>query len=136
VIINEFGEIPIDHLLVESAIENMVVLENGCVCCTIRGDLVDTMTDLLGKLQRNEIPAFSRVVIETTGMADVAPILQTLLFDKMVTSDFELTGVVTTVDGVNGGAQLGEFTEAVRQAALADAIIVTKSDIADTRAVA
>src|SRR4051812_25205380 len=84
VVINEFGEISIDHLLVETALENTLALQSGCICCTIRGDLVDTLTDLVGKRDRGEIPAFSRVAIETTGLADPAPILQTLATDPLV----------------------------------------------------
>src|SRR5919205_2230069 len=97
VIINEFGEIPIDHVLVGESIENAMVLQSGCICCTIRGDLIDTLLDLETKRDRGEIPAFERVVIETTGLADVAPILQTLLFDSAVAGRYEVSAVITTV---------------------------------------
>ncbi|WP_460447873.1 CobW family GTP-binding protein [Alsobacter sp. SYSU BS001988] len=134
VVINEFGEISIDHLLVETALENTLVLQSGCICCTIRGDLVDTLTDLVAKRDRGEIPAFSRVAIETTGLADPAPILQTLATDPLVAPLFRLRTVVTTVDGVNGLAQLDQFAEAAKQAALADVLALTKSDLAEATA--
>ena len=131
VIINEFGEIAIDHLLVESAIENTLVLQNGCVCCTVRGDLVDTIVDLEEKCRRGAIPDFSRVLIETTGLADPGPIIHTLATDAAVAPLCRLHGVIATVDAVNGLAQLDRFTEPARQAALADVILITKTDIAD-----
>ncbi|MDB5595384.1 MAG: cobalamin synthesis protein [Hyphomicrobiales bacterium] len=130
VIINEFGEISIDHLLVESALENTMVLQSGCICCTIRGDLVDTLMDLVGKRDRGEIPAFSRVAIETTGLADPAPILQTLATDALVAPVFRLKTVVTTIDSVNGLGQIAAFPEAAKQVALADVLVLTKADLA------
>jgi G3E family GTPase len=135
VVINEFGEVAIDHLLVETALENTVVLQSGCICCTVRGDLVDTLSDLLGKRERGQIPDFSRVVIETTGLADPAPILHTLATEPLLASRFTLRTVVTTVDAVNGLGQLETFPEPVKQAALADVILVTKTDLADARTV-
>jgi G3E family GTPase len=135
VVINEFGEVPIDHLLVETAIENTVVLQSGCICCTVRGDLVDTLTDLEAKRERGDIPAFSRVLIETTGLADPAPILHTLATDPMVARRFRLRTVVTTVDAVNGPGQLDSFPEPVKQAALADVLLLTKTDLAERRQV-
>jgi G3E family GTPase len=131
VVINEFGEIAIDHLLVESAIENTVVLENGCVCCTVRGDLVDTILDLDEKSRRGVIPAFSRVLIETTGLADPGPIIHTLATERALEPLVRLHAVIATVDAVNGLEQLDRFAEPVRQAALADVILITKTDIAD-----
>ncbi len=136
VVINEFGEVAIDHLLVESSIENTMVLQSGCVCCTIRGDLVDTLVELDAKRRRGVIPAFSRVLVETTGLADPVPIVQTLSTDKMLTSIFALKAVVTTVDAVNGLAQLDDMPEPVKQAALADVLLVTKTDLAGGNAVA
>ena len=88
VVINEFGEVAIDHLLVETALENTVVLQSGCICCTVRGDLVDTLSDLMGKRERGQIPDFSRVVIETTGLADPAPILHTLATEPLLAKQF------------------------------------------------
>jgi G3E family GTPase len=135
VVINEFGEVPIDHLLVETALENTVVLQSGCICCTVRGDLVDTLSDLMGKRERGQIPDFSRVAIETTGLADPAPILHTLATDPLIASQFTLRTVVTTVDAVNGVGQLDSFAEPVKQAALADVILITKTDLVDRMAV-
>jgi G3E family GTPase len=130
VVINEFGEISLDHLLVETSIENTLVLQSGCICCTVRGDLVDTLTDLLAKREQELVPAFSRVVIETTGIADPAPILQTLATHALLAPLFYVVAVVTTVDAVNGLDQLGSFGEAIQQAALADIVILTKTDLA------
>jgi G3E family GTPase len=135
VIINEFGEVALDHLLVESAIENTVVLQSGCICCTVRGDLVDTLSDLMAKLQAGAIPGFSRVAIETTGLADPVPILQTLATDPLIAPLFRLNTVVTTVDAVNGTSELGGFPEAVKQVALADTVALTKKDLASAQAV-
>ena len=131
VIINEFGEIAIDHLLVESAIENTLVLQNGCVCCTVRGDLVDTLIDLEEKARRGVIPAFSRVLIETTGLADPGPIIHTLSTDPAIAPLVSLQAVIATADAVNGLEQLARHAEPARQAALADVILITKGDIAD-----
>ena len=131
VIINEFGDVAIDHLLVESSIENAVVLQSGCICCTIRGDLVDTLLDLLAKRERGDIPHFSRVAIETTGLADPSAIINTFATDRLIAGKFQLRTVVATIDAVNGIGQLQSFDEARRQAALADLIVLTKTDIAE-----
>jgi G3E family GTPase len=135
VIVNEFGEIGFDHLLIEQAIEDTVLLENGCICCSIRGDLVDTLLSLHRQMTRGGIPVFSRAAIETTGLADPAPVLQTLMSDPRITGLFELNRIVTTVDAVNGPGQLDEFSEAVKQAAIADEIFLTKVDLATTGSV-
>jgi len=129
VVVNEFGEISIDHLVIESAIENTVVLESGCICCTVRGDLVDTLRDLTQRSERGDIPPFSRVVIETTGLAEPAPIIETLVTNPMLTSTFRLGLVVTTVDAQHGLTQLREFEEVIRQIAVTDLLLVTKSDL-------
>ena len=132
VIINEFGEIGLDHLLVEkSDDEGMVTLNSGCLCCTVRGDLVRTMSELFLKRSRGEVSQFKRMVVETTGLADPAPILQTLRTDPLLASRYRLDGVVTTVDAVNGGSTLDNHEEAIKQAAVADRILLTKVDIAD-----
>src|SRR3984885_85427 len=102
VVINEFGEISLDHLLVEASIENTLVLQSGCICCSIRGDLVDTLTDLLAKRKQKLGPAFSRVAIETTGIAAPAPILRSLASYPLLATHFSVRAVVTTVDAVNG----------------------------------
>ena len=129
VIINEFGEIGLDHELVESATDDLVLLQSGCLCCTIRGDLIETLRSLFAKRSRGDIPQFDRVVIETTGLADPAPILQAIMTDGLVMSRFQLDGVISTVDAVAGGATLDRHIEAVRQAAVADRILLTKTDL-------
>jgi len=136
VIVNEFGEIGIDHLLVDSSFENTVLLASGCLCCTVRGDLVDTLGDLIAKREVGQVPAFARVVIETTGLADPAPVLQTLMSEPTVTARYSLAGVVTTVDAVHGSGQLDEHPEPVKQAAVADVVVMTKIDIAPPESVA
>src|SRR5580704_3584413 len=102
VIVNEFGEIGLDHLLVESATEDVVLLNSGCLCCTVRGDIVNTLTDLFVSRVKNRVPYFTRAVIETTGLADPAPVLHALLSDPIVAERYMIDGVVTTVDAVNG----------------------------------
>jgi G3E family GTPase len=131
VIVNELGEVAIDHHLLRRVDERTVVLGNGCVCCTLRGDLADELRDLLSRRDRGEIPEFGRVVVETTGLADPAPILYTLLADPIARHHFRLERVVTTVDAQHG--LRGE--ESVRQAAVADRLVVTKADLADPAAV-
>jgi G3E family GTPase len=130
VIINEFGEVGLDHLLVERASENFVVLNSGCLCCTVRGDLITTLRDLFLRRVRGEIPEFQRVVIETTGLADPAPVLHTLMTDPLVAARYRLDGVVATVDAVNGMSTFDSHAEAVKQAAVADRILLTKQDLA------
>lgn len=136
VLINEFGEIGLDHLLLERIDEEIVVLQSGCVCCTIRSDLKDAMAGLYDKSRRGLIPEFDRIVIETTGLADPAPIVFTLRGDPMIRHHFRLGNVVTTVDAVNGERELADNEETAKQIAVADRIVVTKTDIAvpeDTR---
>ena len=136
VIVNEFGEIGLDHLLVESATEDVVLLNSGCLCCTVRGDIVNTLTDLFVGRVKGRVPYFTRAVIETTGLADPAPVLHALLSDPIVAERYMIDGVVTTVDAVNGAGTLDRQPEAVKQAAVADRLIVTKSDLADPDALA
>jgi G3E family GTPase len=131
VIINEFGEIGLDHELVESATDDIVLLQSGCLCCTVRSDLIEALQDLLLKRDRREIPEFTRVVIETTGLADPAPILQAFMTDPLVTNRLRLDGVITTVDAMAGEATLDRHVEAVKQAAVADRLLLTKTDMAD-----
>jgi G3E family GTPase len=133
VIINEFGEVGLDHLLVAKGDENVMLLESGCLCCTISNSLGETLGDLHFRRVRREVPPFRRVLVETTGLADPAPILHTLMTDYLVTAHFVFDGIVATVDGTLGNAQLDEHEEAVKQVALADRIIVTKVDIAERR---
>ncbi len=135
VVINEFGEVGLDHLLVAKASENMVVMDSGCVCCTIRGDLVDTLRDLFLKRVKGVIPEYDRVVVETTGLADPAPIIHTLMSDPLLAARFRLDGVISTVDAVHGSDQLDRNPESVKQAAVADRIVLTKTDAATPNAV-
>ncbi|HEY0833705.1 MAG TPA: GTP-binding protein [Azospirillum sp.] len=130
VVINEFGEVGLDHLLVAKSTENMLVLDSGCVCCTVRGDLVDTLKDLFLKRVRGDIPEFDRVIVETTGLADPAPIIHTLMSDPLLAARFRLDGVVATVDAVHGAGQFDQHPESVKQAAVADRIVLTKTDAA------
>lgn len=132
VVINEFGDVGLDHLLVENSSDDTVVLSSGCLCCTIRGDLVDTLRSLFLRRRKGSIPQFRRVVIETTGLADPAPVLHTLMQDPLVSECYRLDGVITTVDAVNGMDQLDRQMESVKQAAVADRILLTKSDLAAT----
>ncbi len=129
VIINEFGEIGLDHQLVEHVDENTVLLNSGCLCCTVQGDLVKALSDLYLKRMRAEIPPFRRILIETTGLADPAPIIHTLMTAPIISSRYMLDGIITTVDAVNGEEQLDSHTESVKQAAVADRIVLTKSDL-------
>ncbi len=129
VIINEFGEIGLDHLLVETADGNVFEMSSGCLCCTIRGDLVDTMTDLMARREKGEVKPFDRVIIETTGLADPAPVLQTLIGHLDLLKSYTLESVVTVVDAVNGAATLDAHEEAVRQVAVADKIVLSKADL-------
>ena len=110
VVINEFGEVAIDHLLVERASDGVIELSDGCVCCTVRGELVDTLLDLARRM-----PALKRVIVETTGLADPAPVLQSLMAHPGLLDLFRLDGVIATVDAVNGDATLDRHEEAVRQ---------------------
>ena len=131
VLINEFGEVGIDHLLIEEVVDDEVVLlQSGCVCCTIRGDLKDALLRLHGRRQRGEVPPFTRLVIETTGLADPAPIVATFAADPMLRHHFRLGNIVTVVDAVEGAAHLDDYEEARRQAAVADRLVVSKIDIA------
>jgi G3E family GTPase len=129
VVINEFGEIGLDHELVESSTEDMVLLKSGCLCCTIRGDLVDTLRGLMVRRIGGGIAAFDRVLIETTGLADPAPILHTLMSDLAIASSYRLDGVITTVDAATGDATLDRQIESVKQAAVADRLLLTKTDL-------
>ena len=130
VIVNEFGEQAIDNDLVEVSSEQMMLLNNGCLCCVLRGDLQETLRDLYVKRRNGDIIDFDRVIIETTGLADPAPVMQTLMTDDMLQENYRLDCVVTLVDAVNGLEQLETMEEPVKQAALADRIVITKSDIA------
>ncbi|WP_084143862.1 CobW family GTP-binding protein [Methylocapsa acidiphila] len=131
VVINEFGEIGLDHLLVEKVDGDMLVMTSGCLCCSIRGDLIATLEDAVRKRDNGRIAPFQRVVIETTGLADPAPVLHTIMFHPYLMLRFRLDGVVTLIDAVNGQATLDAHEEAVKQAAVADRLVLTKSDLLD-----
>ena len=131
VLVNEFGEIGIDHLLVEALQDEETVLLNaGCLCCTIRDDLVSTLVSLDERRAAGAIPPFRQVVIETTGLADPAPILHTLIGHEALERTFRVDAIVTTVDAVNGARQLDRHRESLRQAAVADRLLLTKTDLA------
>lgn len=133
VIVNEFGEVGVDHLLIEQAFENTVLLKNGCICCSVRGDVADTLATLFARMRDGTIPPFHRIVIETTGLADPAPVAHTLVTDGAAYA-CRLDGIVTTVDAFHGPAQLVRQAEARSQVAMADRIFVTKCDMADAAA--
>jgi G3E family GTPase len=131
VIINEFGEIALDHLLVERIEGEVAVMASGCVCCSLRSDLEATIRDLLVRRDRGAVPPFARVLVETTGLADPAPIVQLLLNNPLVSHYVRLDTVVTTIDAAHGARQLDEHAEAVKQVALADRLLLTKTDLAE-----
>lgn len=129
VIINEFGEVGLDHDLIETSDESFIQLQTGCLCCAIRGDLTRTLGDILERRRTGSVTPFERVVIETSGLADPAPILQALMTDVSIASDLVLSGVVTTVDTVNGAGTLDAHHESVKQIAVADRLVLTKTDL-------
>ena len=129
VIVNELGEVAIDHHLLRRVDERTVLMKSGCLCCTLRGDLADELRDLLSRRERGEIPEFKRVVVETTGLADPTPIVYTLLSEPVVRHHYELDAIIATVDAVNGL----RLSESVKQAVVADTLVVTKTDLAGAR---
>ncbi|MCD2182333.1 CobW family GTP-binding protein [Rhizobium sp. GN54] len=130
VIINEFGEVGIDHLLVERSGDGVIELADGCLCCTVRGELVDTLADLMDRMQTGKIRPLKRVVIETTGLADPAPVIQAVIGNPVLAHSFRLDGVITLVDAVNGLSTLAGHPESVKQAAVADRLVLTKTAMA------
>jgi G3E family GTPase len=131
VLINEFGEVGLDHHLLERLDDTMVLLQSGCLCCTIRGELSEAIKDLHSKRERGIVPTFRRLVIESTGLADPFPILSTVQADPVLKHHFRLGNVITTVDAVNGATQLARQPECARQVAVADRLVLTKTDLAD-----
>ena len=129
VLINEFGEVGLDHLFVRPVEEGIVMLASGCLCCTVRGDLVAALEDLLRGRDNDRLPPFSRVIIETTGLADPAPVIHTLMTHPYLGLRYRLDGLVCVVDAVNADATLDAHEEAVKQAAMADRIVLTKTDL-------
>ncbi len=134
IVVNEFGEVGIDHHLVRKTDVRTTLLRNGCVCCSMRDDLSEALRHLLSQRERGTIPRFGRVVIETTGLADPAPILHTIVAEPVVRNHFRVERVVTTIDAVNGASNLDTYGEALRQVAAADHLIVTKLDLATPEA--
>lgn len=131
VIINEFGDVSIDHLLVEASSDGVIELSDGCLCCTVRGELVDTLADLMDRMQTGKIKPLKRVVIETTGLADPAPVLQSVIGNPIIAQNFRLDGVVTVVDAVNGLQTIANHEEALKQVAVADRIVMSKTGLAE-----
>lgn len=130
VIINEFGDVGIDHLLVESSGDSIIELSDGCLCCTVRGELVDTLANLMDAMQTERVRPIKRVVIETTGLADPAPVMQAIMGNPVIATNFELDGVITVVDAVNGLQTLDNHEEARKQVAVADRLVVSKIPLA------
>lgn len=130
VLINEFGSIGIDHHLVDRVEGDIVLLQSGCVCCTIRGDLAASMRELYGRRETGLVPAFERLVVETTGLADPMPVVSTVMHDRVLQHHFCSGNVIATIDTLNGGRNLDEFPECLKQAALADRLVLTKLDLA------
>src|SRR5213595_2866619 len=130
VLVNELGEVGLDHLLLRHVDETTVVLPSGCVCCALRADLTAAIRDLYSKRERGTIPRFDRLAIETTGLADPAPIIFTLLAEPVLRHHFRVGHVVTTVDAVNGARHLAQHPESVKQVAVADRVVLTKTDLA------
>ncbi|MDW5314915.1 GTP-binding protein [Rhizobium sp. PL01] len=130
VIINEFGDVSLDHLLVEASSDGIIELSDGCLCCTVRGELVDTLADLMDRMQTGKIKPLKRVVIETTGLADPAPVLQSVMGNPIIAQNYRLDGVVTVVDAANGLSTLDHHEEAVKQVAMADRLVISKMSLA------
>ncbi|MBW6423870.1 GTP-binding protein [Rhizobium sp. XQZ8] len=136
VIINEFGEVGIDNFLVEASGDALVELSNGCLCCTVRGELVDTLAYMMDGIQIGRLKPVKRVVIETTGLADPAPVMQSVMGNPVIAENFELDGIITVVDAVNGLSTLDRHQEAVKQAAVADQLVISKLSMANAETVA
>lgn len=132
VIVNEFGDVPLDHLLVEAVAGEVLVLPSGCICCAVRSDVETTLRDLLARREAGLVPPFARVLIETTGLADPAPLVQLLLANPLILHSYRLDAVVATVDALHGADQLARHAESVKQVAIADRLVLTKADLATT----
>jgi G3E family GTPase len=136
VIVNEIGAVGLDHLIVSEVTETVTLLAAGCLCCQLRSDLVDAVRSLMDQAARGTVPVFDRIVIETTGLAEPGPILQSLLEDVVISERCRLDGIVVAVDALNGAAQLGCRAEARRQVAVSDRLLLTKLDLADPATIA
>lgn len=130
VLINEFGSVAVDHHLVEKIDDDVILLDSGCICCTVRGDLTRSLSDLFMRCLRREIKPIRRVVIETTGLADPSPVIYTLMEDFFLAERYRIDGVVTAVDATHGEGQLATHGEAIKQVAMADRLLLTKADLA------
>ncbi|MDR5836618.1 GTP-binding protein [Caballeronia sp. LZ034LL] len=135
VLVNEFGEVGLDHLLMGEVEAQTVLLDNGCICCAIRGELKDALATLFSRRARGEVPPFSRVVLETTGLATPAPIVATLLGDRIVSSHYSIGAIVTVVDALNAEQQQARHPEWLAQVAAADRLLISKADLAEDAAV-
>jgi G3E family GTPase len=133
VIVNEFGEIPLDHDLIQTSDESFIQLTNGCICCSVTSDLGATLHELAARRAAHDVPCFERVAIETSGLADPVPLVHALMRDRAINSIYELETIVTTVDAVTGLATIERYTEALRQAAIADTLVITKSDLREAQ---
>jgi G3E family GTPase len=146
VIINELGDTGLDQIFAQSNLalsvesehiaDNTVLLSSGCLCCTLKNELADTLRDLFFKRALSAIPQFNRLIIETTGLADPGPILANLMNEPVIESVYRLDAVVVTIDSVYGLQQLAENQEALKQAAVADVLVLSKTDLADTQTLA
>lgn len=132
VVVNELGEVGLDHLLVREVTEEVVLLSSGCICCSMRDDLVSALRDLASLRQAGSVPPYARAVVETTGLADPAPLVQTLIGERSLRHDWQLASLVATVDAVLGSGELDAHPESVKQAAIADRLVVTKTDLASS----
>ena len=129
VVVNEFGEIGLDHLLIATPVENIMLIEGGCLCCEVRGDLVQTLEDLWQRRERGEIQGFDQIAIETTGLSNPVPLIQTVLCDESIRDRYAMNKVITLVDAVNSPSQMKSYADAIRQVAVADLILVSKRDL-------
>jgi len=136
VVINEFGAIGLDHLLIDAPDDNLLLLDNGCLCCINRGDLVETLRGALQRWQAESPPAFDRIIIETSGLADPAPIIQSVVGDRKLSDRLRMQAVVTVVDCINAEQQLENHPESVKQVVVADLLLLSKTDLADADTVA
>ena len=134
VVVNEFGEIGLDGVLIEHTKDQIVEMTSGCLCCTVRGDIRQTLVDLHGKFVSGRIPKFNRVIVESTGLADPAPVVQTLMSDPLLRNRYMLGGVIATIDALHGFATIERHKECEKQAAVADRLVITKSDLITTDA--
>jgi G3E family GTPase len=135
VIINEFGEVGIDNFLVETSGDTLLELSNGCLCCTVRGELVETLASLVDQIQTGRLKPIRRVVIETTGLADPAPVMQAVMGNPVIAQSYTLDGVITVVDAVHGLSTLARHPEALKQVAVADRLVLSKQTLAGKEAV-